>query len=390
MLTNPAPRKSPAPQEATGRRRAVRSQALATGAAVRSQAVWAIKRALLPALTTALLLALVPTPAPAFTKAVFGPVFRNGADQFPLYRRLHAGIYESYVYWYQIAPAPPRDPTDPRDPAYHWPGELIRAVAEARANHMRVMLELSGSPAWSNGGHEWNWMPRPSDYAAFATATARRFPSVHLWMVWGEPNRTGDFMPEVAAPPGRPLDAAQKVAPHNYARLLAVAYHALKAVSPANQVIGGSTFTGGSIDTKQWIENMRLPDGRPPPLDMYAHNPFSYTDPSFRARPSGGGQVQFKDLRRLARWVDRYLRRGIPLFLSEWTIPTAPDQQFPYWVRPAVAATWIRDALRLCRHWRRIYALGWVVLSDDPPLSYGGLLEADGTPKPGFAAFADG
>ena len=334
--------------------------------------------------------ALSPPPAHAFTKAVFGPVYRNGVDQFPLYRRLHAGIYEDYVYWYEIAPTQPRDPTNQRDPAYQWPTELTQAVAQARANHMRVVLELSSSPAWANGGHTWSWMPRPSAYAAFATAVARKFPSVHMWLVWGEPNRNEDFMPEVAAPPGRPLDAAQKVAPHNYALLLAAAYHALKAVSPENVVIGGCTFTGGSIDTEQWIENMRLPDGRPPPLDMYAHNPFSYTTPSFRARPSGGGQVQFSDLPRLAGWVDRYLRRGIPLFLSEWTIPTAPDQEFPWWVKPAVAAQWIREALRLCRRWHRIYALGWVVVYDDPPLSYGGLLQADGTPKPGFFAFANG
>jgi hypothetical protein len=42
------------------------------------------------------------------------------------------------------------------------------------------------------------------------------------------------------------------------------AYGALKQVSRRNLVIGGSTYTTGDIDTQQWIQNLRLPDGRPP------------------------------------------------------------------------------------------------------------------------------
>ncbi len=84
------------------------------------------------------------------------------------------------------------------------------------------------------------------------------------------------------------------------------------------------------------------------------------------------------------------LHRGIPLFLSEWTIPTAPDDEFDFYVDPAIAAQWITDALWLSRHWKRIYALGWVHVYDDPPTTSGGLLYANGQPKPGFAAFAHG
>jgi hypothetical protein len=125
-------------------------------------------------------------------------------------------------------------------------------------------------------------------------------------------------------------------------------------------------------------------------MDMYAHNPFSYTDPSFSVGPSPFEEVQFSDLPRLAQWVDRYLHRGLPLFLSEWTIPTAVDNEFGFYVDPPVAAKWINDALALARGWRRIYALGWVHVYDDPPASRGGLLDEQGVPKPGFQAFARG
>jgi hypothetical protein len=209
-------------------------------------------------------------------------------------------------------------------------------------------------------------------------------------MVWGEPSRKPNFQPETAAKPGRPLDAAQKVAPHNYARILDAAYGALKQVSHSNRVIGGSTYTTGDIDTQQWIENLKLPNGHRPRMDMYAHNPFTDEDPSFSVPPSIPGYVKFSDLPELAGWIDRYLHRGMPIFLSEWTIPTAPDQEFTFYADPPIQAKWIRDALRLCRHWKRIYALGWIHVYDDPPVSYGGLLTAQGVPKPGFDAFAHG
>jgi len=211
-----------------------------------------------------------------------------------------------------------------------------------------------------------------------------------MWMIGGEPNRRTNFEPETSAFPGDRLDRAQQLAPHNYARMLDAAYGALKRMSRRNLVIGGSTYTTGDIDTQQWIENLRLPNGRPPRMDMYAHNPFSYTEPDFSAPPSATGQVQFSDLPRLARWIDRYLHKGLPIFLSEWTIPTAPDQEFRFWVDPNTAAQWITDAMRLSRGWSRIYGLGWIYVYDQPPVTFGGLLSASGVPKPGFAAFANG
>jgi hypothetical protein len=121
---------------------------------------------------------------------------------------------------------------------------------------------------------------------------------------------------------------------------------------------------------------------------MYAHNPFTFQEPSFSSPPSPAGAVQFSDLPRLAGWIDRYLHRGLPIFLSEWTIPTKVDTQFNFHVDPRVAAKWIREALALARGWPRIYGLGWINVYDDPPRSYGGLLTRGGTRKPSFYAFA--
>jgi hypothetical protein len=256
---------------------------------------------------------------------------------------------------------------------------------------MRVLLQLVGVPGWANGGKEWNWVQQhAADFAAFAKAAALRYPDVHLWMIWGEPSRAPNFQPFFPAPPGTRLNRLQRLAPNIYARLLDAAYGALKRVSARNLVIGGSTYTSGDIDTVSWIQNMRLPNGRAPRMDVYAHNPFGYRHPSFHAAPSPNGQIQFPDLPRLATVIDRYLRPGLPIFLSEYTIPTQSDQEFGFYVDPPIAARWVRDALRISRGWRRIYGLGWIHVYDDPPVSYGGLIDAHGVRKPLFSAFARG
>jgi hypothetical protein len=336
------------------------------------------------------LLVGAPAPASAFSKAIWGPVYQHGVNQFPMYKRLGVSIYETTLYWSDVARRRPRNPANPNDPAYRWPSDIRQAITEANRSHLRVLLQVRQTPGWANGGRPANWAPRRvGDYAAFLTAAARHYHPVHLWMIWGEPNRAPNFQPLTpASPQASRLDAAQQRAPHTYARMLDSAYAALKLVNPANVVIGGCTYTTGDISTQQWIENLRLPSGRVPRMDMYAHNPFGWQDPSFSDPPSTDGVVQFSDLPQLAGWIDRYLHRPLPIFLSEWTIPTQVDQQFHFYVDPPVAAKWIRDALALSRGWRRIYGLGWINVYDSPPESYGGLLTLDGTPKPSYYAFA--
>lgn len=334
------------------------------------------------------------TPLPL--KAMWGPATHDGISLFPTYRELGVKIYEDDLRWNSIAPRPPGSPRNPNDPAYVWPAEVTAAVAEAERYHMQVALQIIGAPTWANGGKPWNWAPlHPQDYANFAIAASRRYPSVHLWMIWGEPSRRPDFEPLVPAKPFAKLDAAQRVAPHLYARILDAAYGALKSVGRANVVIGGMTYTTGDISTQQWIENLRLPDGRPPRLDMYGQNPFTFLrKPSLANPPSPEQEIDFSDLRRLSALVDRYLGRpGNPdpeLFLSEWTIPTAPDEEFDYYLTPEAQAQWITAGLQVADELPSVYAVGWIHLYDEPPVSYGGLIETDGTRKPGFFAWKDG
>jgi hypothetical protein len=345
----------------------------------------------------------VPAPAAAFQKGFWGPATVNGVSQFPIYRDLGVTLYQTAVPWSSVAPTRPANPRDPADPAYHWSPDIDLAIQQATANHMRVLLMLVGAPPWANGGHPSNYAPtRPQDFADFARAAARRYPAVRHWMIWGEPTRMPNFLPFVAQKRrGRALTGAEQRAPHRYARLLDAAYGALKAVSPRNLVIGGNTYTTGDIPPVRWIQNLKLPNGRPARMDLYGHNPFSYRGPDLAKAQSGPDTVDFSDLGRFDRKVARYLGRPrhkrIRLFLSEFTVPTdKPDAEFNFHVTRAVQAKWIDQGFKVARA-VGAYGLGWIHLYDDEPdatgrraVVQGGLIAADGQKKQGYAAFKRG
>jgi hypothetical protein len=335
---------------------------------------------------------------PSRKKAIWGPIERNGVSQFPIYADLGAGIFQMSLRWDEVAVRKPAEPRDPADPAYQWPTSIDRAISEGRAHGIRVSLLVQRAPAWANGGRDSRWAPRPPRrFADFITAASRRYPGVRYWMIWGEPVASGNFQP---LEPTRHhiLRGEGRRGARIYARMLDAAYGALKRVNERNRVIGGNSFTAGTVPPLRWVRALRLPNGRPPRMDLYGHNPFSARAPNLSQRPLGGGFADFGDLDTLARRIDRYLERGrrIRLFLSEFTLPTDhANHEFNFYVSRAVQADWIRRALGVTRRWSRIHTFGYLSLYDDEPREDGlqverGLLERDGTRKPAYFAFKRG
>jgi hypothetical protein len=335
-------------------------------------------------------------------KAIWGPVRVDGVSQFPIYQQLGVHTFEMKLDWSTTAPARPANPADPGDPAYRWPAEVDDALAQAAQYHMQVLLEMQNAPSWANGGHTPEWAPdHAADYAHFVAAAARRYPNVHLWLIWGEPSKAENFQPLVHVTFGHRVTAAQRRGPRRYAEMLDAAYGALKSIGRRNLVIGGNTWTVGTVPPLSYVKLLRLPNGLPPRMDLYGHNPFSARAPKLGSRLLGNGYADFSDLPTLAAAVDRNLarprhKRHLRLFLSEFTAPTDHSNwEFNFWVSQATQAKWLRDALRITRSWSRIYALGWLSLYDDPPRPDGqqvdrGLMTVTGQPKPAFTAFADG
>jgi hypothetical protein len=329
-------------------------------------------------------------------KTMWGPITHNGESLFPTYRDLGVGIYATQAHWDQIAPnRRPADPRNPGDPAYTWPTYLDYAVDESARNDLKVMIQIIGAPPWANGGRDWKWSPNnPSDFADFAVATAKRYPNVHLWMVWGEPNRGPNFQP--LTPASRdvgPLKPAEQVAPRRYAQLLDASYAALKGIDQQNLIIGGNTYTAagpGDINTYQWLDYLKLPDGSRPRMDVWGHNPYGFRKPNLDHPPSRKGSVAFGDLDNLTDALDEaYPEQELKLYLSEWGVPIGyQDEDLTYSVDQETGEKWIRSGFKIARDWDRVYSLGWVH-PVDTPYSSQGLLNKKGNPKPGYEVYKE-
>jgi hypothetical protein len=327
-------------------------------------------------------------------KSIWGPTQVHGKSQFPIYRDLGVSLYQMAVRWNQVAPTQPQDPGNPNDPAYRWPAEVEYALKEGRRYGIRVAIMLISTPPWANGDRPFEWAPsNPRDFAKFARAASRRYPSVRHWQIWGEPSKHQNFQPMTYGDP---------TGPRLYARILDAAYASLKRQSRRNIVIGGNTWTVGTVPPLQFIRAMRLPNGRSPRMDLFGHNPFTRRRPVLNQPPLGDGLADFGDLDTLVRWIDRYVGkpqgRPLRLYLSEFTLTTHPEgREFDFSFTRKRQARWLATALRVVRRWDRIHTFGWISLHDEAPNrpdgqapSNRGLVEWDGDRKPAYRAFKRG
>ena len=319
---------------------------------------------------------------------IWGPLtMPNGSSAFPVYHRLGVQVLELQLIWADVAPTRPGEPANPADPAYVWPPDLEQAAAEAAHYGISLAVMVKGCPRWANGGQASSWAPEdPAEYGAFLQAASRRYPSIHYWMIWGEVTRDGNFNP---MPPGSP------VGPQRYALLLEAAYEALKAVNPANMVIGGMTYTVGEVSASDFLRWMRLPDGAPPRMDFYGHNPYSTRFPRLAA-PYSPSVRDIDDIGTLDQELaSAYAGHGPTpkLWLSEFGISSnTSNRAFDYYVSRPVQAKWVTAAYRLADSVPYVAGLGWYELLDEPSSIPGniteGLMTASGTPKPSFYAYA--
>jgi hypothetical protein len=346
-------------------------------------------------------------------KMIWGPLtLSNGSSAFPTYHQLGVQVLQTQLTWARTALTRPNEPANPSDPAYRWPPELEEMISQAAQYGIAVAVMVKGTPGWANGGQDETWAPtKASDYAGFMQAASRRYPTVHYWMIWGEANGP-NFKPNVVNSP---------VGPRRYALLLDAAYGALKAVSPSNLVIGGMSWTAGLVRPPDFIRWMRLPDGAPPRLDFYGHNPYSTRFPKLSEGPppapptpreleefvNGRGKFKLKQKLSTLRDINdidtlhaelaaayRHRPGGAPeLWLSEFSISSdAPSYAFSDFVSRPVQAEWVTAAFKLVDSVSYVAGLGWYDLQDQtasiPRHLTEGLLTESGTHKPAFSAYA--
>ena len=322
----------------------------------------------------------------AVPKLIWGPVtLPNGQSAFPTYHQLGVNVFQIDLSWAQSASTRPVGPQNPADPAYQWPVELSQAISAAHKYGIKICLLVQDTPAWANGGRTTEWAPtHPSDYANFLIAASREYPSVHLWMIWGEPNRPGNFLP---------MPAHSPAGPRRYALLLAAAYNGLKQAASSNVVIGGDTWSFGSVEPADFVRWMRLPDGKPPPLDYYGHNPFSIRFPKLGELPYFPGGRDINDLNTLESQLNATYHRDVPLWLSEFTVSSDhTNRAFSFAVSREQQARWLTAAFEVANHYPFVAGMGWFNLLDQPPLPddealTNGLMTWDLVPKPAYYAY---
>jgi hypothetical protein len=140
----------------------------------------------------------------------------------------------------------------------HNPGPFnfstFDAIYQADLAHgLRPVFLLTGAPAWtwaSNDtcapGGNCNFPPSPthdSDWQAFVTAVAARYPQLAGIAIWEEPNMDWSW--------------ASGPDPARYTQLLRLAYTAVKSVNPSIPVLGGELAT--SLGSSASSTTMPLP-----------------------------------------------------------------------------------------------------------------------------------
>jgi hypothetical protein len=334
-------------------------------------------------LAVAVVLALaVAAPAQAEIKSIWGLTkLRDGRSAFPIYKDLGVQMLQQQLVWSQVATSRPANPRDPRDPAYHWPVHIDLAYKQTHRYHMRLALLVRGTPSWANGGKTSNWVPaRLADYSDFLVAAAKRYKRVRHWMIWGEPTRLLQF---------QPLTPGSARGPHLYARMLDGAYGALKKVRRSNIVIGGMTFTVGDVAPTEFVKNLTLPNGKPPRLDWFGHNPFTGRRPDMHQRPLVPWARDFSDSDTFYEEIKSHWRprhKAPKLWLSEFCVPSDKrTRSFNVHVSRKTQGRWLADAFRIVHTRPWIAGLGWFNLQDD--YNYCGLLDRNGRKKPAYRAY---
>jgi hypothetical protein len=108
-----------------------------------------------------------------------------------------------YIGWADTAPTQPANPRDPNDPAYNW-ARSDAQMATYQAAGLEVMGAFWRVPAWANGGQDAQYLPQTfKAFADFVYAASKRYPQIHWWLPWNEPNHPASAVPQDVHTPTR-------------------------------------------------------------------------------------------------------------------------------------------------------------------------------------------
>jgi hypothetical protein len=285
---------------------------------------------------------------------------------------LGARVVRFTLRWDRVAPARPSNATDPQDEAYRW-GLYGDVLDELHARGIPALVTIWGSPGWANGGGAPARLPT-TGIGAFARAAAARFPWVHLWTVWNEPNSRTFSVP---------------VSPSLYVRrALNPAYAALHAASAANRVAGGVTSpraTPSGMSPLAFMQGMHAAHAR---LDAYAQNPYPVGRGETPSRGTCSSCFTMASLPQIRSWVTREFGPK-QLWLTEYGYQTNPPDRLLGVSYAAQAAFLGQAALRVWQQPGTTILIQFLV-RDEPSVGgwQSGLMSVAGAAKLSYRAFS--
>jgi glycosyl hydrolase family 42 (putative beta-galactosidase) len=265
---------------------------------------------------------------------------------------------------------------EPRKGVYDW--TLVdQTLNGLHKGGIAPLVTLYGAPRWANGDRTENWAPTSKwTFASFARTVAERYPFVHLWTIWNEPNQVRSLRP---------------TSPAVYVRqLLNPAYLAIHAVSPSSQVAGGVTApraaTGG-VSPVAWIAGMKAAHAK---LDAYAHNPYplSPTETPTTGACKYCATITMASLNRLLVDVKSAFGTKTRIWLTEYGYQTNPPDRI-LGVTYAKQAAYLSQAALKSYLAERVDILIQYLVVDEPNVGrwQSGLYTATAKAKPALQAF---
>jgi hypothetical protein len=298
-------------------------------------------------------------------------------------------IMRLLVQWNLAAPERPATPADPFDPGYNL-DDVDEAVRAAQENDQEVMLTISGTPSWANGGGKPNAMPGSlADLTAFARAIASRYsgrypgyPFVRFWSVWNEPNLQLFLTPQFSR-------SGKSVAPANYARLYAAAYAGIKAGNPRALVaIGetsprGSDKPGGLRPTHSPGKFAELVAKANPNLkfDAWSHHPYPSNPNAKPTQLVKWPNVSLMSLPRFETSLNTWFgRKSTPIWITEYGHQTRPPDSLG--IPWTTQAQYVSQAISIAKRFPFVTMFIWFVFRDDQGQPWdSGLYTQGGLPK---------
>jgi Family of unknown function (DUF5722)/Cellulase (glycosyl hydrolase family 5) len=306
-----------------------------------------------------------------------------------------ATVIHTTASWAQIAPTRPTVASNGDDPVYRL-GDLDELVANASTDGMRVLIDVSGTPKWANGGKSQNHMPRRlSDLTTFTRMLATRYDGRHghgkvsLWAVWNEPNLSLFLTPQYS---GKKIVSASE-----YAKLYRAAYAGIKAGNASAQVaIGETSPLGRDHPTSLSGQGQSVAPGtfakliareRGLKFAAWAHHPYPT---SLSAKPLEKVRypnVSLSQLPTFQKQLNATFHRSVPIWITEYGHETKPAE--PHGVTYAKQAAYAKQALQYARADKQVRMFIWFTFRDSATNPWqSGLEQPSGAHKPAFAAFS--